>query len=302
MNRHQIKIPLLLLLFSLLTNSYAQSLEPRAYSNAPVGLNFLIAGYQNSQGALVFDPTIPVTDASADVDIGFLGYVHTFDIAGKLSKLGIILPYATLDASGIVDGTFRSREISGLADPSFYFSINFYGSPALNTHEFRQYHQDTIIGITFKVTAPAGEYESDKVINIGTNRWSLSPGFGVSKMIDRWTLEASANAIFYTENNQFDGDKTRRQDPVYAAQLHLTYTIPRNIWVAASATYFAGGRTTVDGKLNNDLQQNWRVGLTLAIPVDRSNSIKLYTSSGVSARTGTNFDTLGIAWQYRWSN
>jgi len=34
--------------------------------------------------------------------------------------------------------------------------------------------------------------------------------------------------------------------------------------------------------------------------VDAHHSIKLYGSSGVSARTGNNYDLLGAAWQYRW--
>ena len=57
---------------------------------------------------------------------------------------------------------------------------------------------------------------------------------------------------------------------------------------------------TLNGTQRNDLQQNWRFGATLAIPVNAYNSIKLYASSGVSARTGNNFDLIGIAWQYRW--
>jgi hypothetical protein len=32
------------------------------------------------------------------------------------------------------------------------------------------------------------------------------------------------------------------------------------IWVSVDGTYFAGGRTTVSGVLNNDLQQSWRIG------------------------------------------
>jgi len=36
-----------------------------------------------------------------------------------------------------------------------------------------------------------------------------------------------------------------------------------------------------------------------AFPVDAHNSVKLYVSSGVSARTGNSFDLIGIAWQYR---
>lgn len=161
-------------LICITSDLLAQSLEPRAYSNAPIGMNFLLVGYQNSNGALLFDPAVPITDANADIDIGLLGYVHTLDVAGKLSKVGIILPYASLSANGYLDGTYVSRETDGAADPALYFSMNFYGAPALSLQEFKDYQQDTIIGFTFKLTAPLGVYESDKLINIGTNRWSFS--------------------------------------------------------------------------------------------------------------------------------
>jgi hypothetical protein len=66
------------------------------------------------------------------------------------------------------------------------------------------------------------------------------------------------------------------------------------------ATYYTGGRTTVDGVKGDTLQENTRLGLTVALPVNRYNSIKLYASTGVFARTGSNFNTGGIVWQFRW--
>ena len=279
---------------------HAQTLEPRAYSNAPVGMNFLLVGYQKTKGALLFDSAIPITDANVDIDMGLLGYVHTLDVAGKTAKIGALLPYASLSATGNVNNIFRSQEIDGAADPSFYFSMNFYGAPALSLKEFKDYRQDTIIGFTFTITAPLGAYESDQLINLGTNRWTLQPGLGISQALGNWTLEASAAAAFYTDNNDFDNGKTREQDAIYSTQLHVTYSFPRNIWLAISATYYAGGRTTIEDISNNDLQQNWRTGFTLALPVNRYHSIKLFGSSGVSTRTGNNYDALGIAWQYRW--
>ena len=81
---------------------------------------------------------------------------------------------------------------------------------------------------------------------------------------------------------------------------HAIHSFASGSWASFDATYFGGGRTTVNGILSNDLLQNWRVGATYSMPIDRRNSIKLYASSGVSARTGNNFDLLGIAWQYRW--
>jgi hypothetical protein len=287
-------------LLSYISSLHAQSLEPRAYSNAPVGLNFVVAGYQNSSGALLFDPSLPITNANAAVDLGLLGYVRTLDVAGNSAKIGVVLPYAALSASGEVDGNFRTRDTTGLGDPVLYFSYNFYGAPALSPDEFKKFQPGTVSGFTIKLTAPLGEYESDKIINISTNRWTIEPGIGISQPIGNWTLEATAAAALYSDNDDFDNGKTRQQDNIYSTQLHVTYSFPRNIWAAVSATYYTGGRTTIEGVEKNDFQKNWRAGFTLSLPVNRYHSVKLYGSSGVSQRTGNNFDALGLVWQYRW--
>jgi hypothetical protein len=109
-----------------------------------------------------------------------------------------------------------------------------------------------------------------------------------------------AAVTFYTDNRDFYGGHVRSQDPLYSAQAHAIYSFRSGVWAALDATYYAGGRTTVDGTSDNNLQQNWRFGATLAIPVDARNSVKLYASSGVFARTGNSFDLVGAAWQYRW--
>ena len=157
-----------------------------------------------------------------------------------------------------------------------------------------------IIGLAFKITAPLGVYEDDKLLNIGTNRWSFKPEIGISQAIGRLTLEAAAAATLYTDNDEFDNGKTRQQDAIYSVQGHVVYSFPGNIWTSVGATYYSGGRTTIDGVTRNDLQQNWRTGFTVAFPVNRHHSIKIFGNSGVSTRTGTDYDSLGIAWQYRW--
>lgn len=65
-------------------------------------------------------------------------------------------------------------------------------------------------------------------------------------------------------------------------------------------TYYTGGRSSIDGVESDDVLSNARAGLTVAIPLTRHNSVKIYASSGVAARTGSDFDAVGLAWQYRW--
>jgi hypothetical protein len=61
-----------------------------------------------------------------------------------------------------------------------------------------------------------------------------------------------------------------------------------------------GGCTTLDGVRKDDALSNTRGGLTVALPVNRKWSVKLNVSTGINARTGTSFDTIGVAGQFRW--
>ena len=282
------------------TPALAQDMEPRAYSNAPIGLNFLIVGYAYTRDGVAFDTALPITDTELETSSAVLGYGRVLDIAGKSAKLNIVVPYTDLSGTAQFAGRPQSRDITGFADPSVKLSVNLYGAPALSLKEFAAYRQDLIVGASLRVTIPVGQYDNTKVVNLGSNRWSFKPEVGVSKAIGPWTLEGTAAVTFYTDNTDFFGGNTRSQDPLYSVEGHVIRSFGSGVWGSLDATYYNGGRSTINGQLNSDLQQNWRIGGTLAFPLSVHDSIKLYASSGVSARTGNNYDLLGIAWQRRW--
>jgi hypothetical protein len=283
-----------------LSIAHAQDIEPRAYSNAPTGVNFLIVGYAFTKGALPFDASLPVTNAQLKTSSAVLAYARVLDLWGKSAKFDVIVPYSWLSGSAELAGQPVERNVSGFADSRFRLSVNLYGAPALTLKDFKNYEQDLIVGASLQVSAPSSQYDPSRVVNIGTNRWSFKPEVGISKALGPWTLEFQTAVTFFTDNTDFFGGNTRSQDPIYSMQGHAIYSFPSGIWGSLDATYFTGGRTTLDGKRNDDLQENWRLGGTLAFPVDVHDSIKFYASSGISARTNNNYDLIGIAWQYRW--
>ena len=288
-------------LAGLVSTPCAQSIEPRAYSNAPVGMNFLIAGYAYTRGDLEFE-SLPLTNASLRTSNAVFAYARALDVGGMSGKFDVILPYTWLSGSADYLGEPVQRTVSGFGDPLFRMSVDFYGAPALSLKNFTAYRQDLIVGASLQVSAPWGQYDDARLINIGTHRWSFKPELGVSKALGPWTLEAKAAATLYTANHDFFGGNDRTQKPLYSIQGHVIYAFQSGVWASVDGTYFAGGRSTLNGELGNDLQSNWRLGSTLALPIDKHDSIKLYASSGVSARTGNNFDLLGVAWQYRWGD
>ena len=135
---------------------------------------------------------------------------------------------------------------------------------------------------------------------ISCNVRFVKPDIGISKAWGDLTMELSTGVFFFTDNNDYYGGKKLEQDLVSTTQMHVMRSFGRGIWAAVSGTYDYGVRTTINGARSDDLQSNSRVGATFAMPVNRNNSVKLYANTGISTHSGTDYDLVGIAWQYRW--
>ena len=170
--------------------------------------------------------------------------MRTLDIGGKSAKFDVILPYSSFSANGLVAGRPREREMSGLGDPRFRLSINLLGAPALSAQEFANYQQDLIVGASLQVSAPLGQYDDTKLLNLGNNRWSFRPELGISKAWGPWTVEVAPSVTFFTDNTDFFGDRTLSQAPIYAVRGDIVYHFESGVWVSLDGTYFTGGRTT----------------------------------------------------------
>jgi hypothetical protein len=70
----------------------AQDLEPRLYANTPVGMNFLIAGYRYSQGGVLADPSVPLTNGEVTVHSPLLAYARALALWGLSGKVDAALP------------------------------------------------------------------------------------------------------------------------------------------------------------------------------------------------------------------
>jgi len=278
----------------------AQELEPRAYINIPTGLNFVLAGYAYSSGGVVFDPAVPLENAHIQIHGSVLAYARSIKVGKMSGKIDMVMPYAWLSGTADFQGQPMSREISGLGDPRIRMSVNFLGAPALPLSGFKDYKQNLILGASLQIIMPLGQYDPERLVNIGTNRFTFKPELGISKKLKSWILELTAGTAIYTVNKDFYQHKTRSQAPIWSVQGHMNYTFRKGIWMALDGTYYWGGHTTMDGVEGNDLQKNTRLGYTLALPLNMHHSLKLNLSTGVSTRTGSDFDALAIVWQYRW--
>ena len=278
----------------------AQDLEPRSYANAPVGMNFVIFGYGYSTGNILVDQALPIEDGRAKLNNLIGGYVRVVDVFGLSSKILVVLPYTWGTFAGILNGEAVSTSRSNFADPRVQLSVNLVGGPALSGREFAAYRSNTVVGASLRVTVPVGEYDPTKLVNLGSNRWTFRPQIGISHTVRRLTLEMYGSAWIFTDNPNYFGGSSLEQNSIYAVQAHASYTFRPGLWIALDGGFAGGGRTYIDSAVRNTLQENARLGATLSLPLKRQHALKLVFASGIATRIGADFDSVVLAYQFRW--
>ncbi len=278
----------------------AQDLEPRSFSPAPVGTNFAVVSYGRTSGDVILDPTLPVTDASASFNTATLGYYHSFGLLGRQTSIAAGMPYVWGSGQALLNGVPAHLYRSGLGDLRVRWSYFLVGSPAVTRQEFKQHAARTVVGVDVTIAVPLGQYDPDLLVNIGANRWAFRPEIGISRSMRSWLLELDAGSWFFLQNSNFFHGQVREQAPIGSVQAHISYTFRPGLWLALDGTYYTGGRTHVNGVRGNDLQQNSRLGTTLALPLTHGQSLKLSYSKGAVTRVGGNFTSVGVTYQLRW--
>lgn len=282
------RVFLLCLFWILCSQVQAQEIEARAYSNAPIGINFASLGIAQASSS-----SYKLTSEAAS-------YTRIIDVAGQSGKITLILPYSQLTGTGKLGSQSINASSEGLSDPLIKASVNLYGAPALSLDQFKNYQQDLIIGASLAASIPWGHYNNEQMINVGANRWFIQPGVGASQAVGPWRFELAGAATIYTSNTSFLGSNTLSQNPIYSTQTHVIYYFQSTAWISADATYYIGGQTFVNSMPVSGSQQNWRFGATFSYPIDKQNYIRINGSTGTYSRTNNSYDLIGISWQYRW--
>ena len=283
-------------------NAAAQALAPRAYWPAPVGTNVAVLSYQRNSGDILIDPSLPITGVESEIDYLQVGYQRFFGLFGRTAAAQLSLPYADGFTEGAVEGEFQRRNTTGFTDARLRLMINLRGAPAMDAGGFQALRADpqTIIGASLLIQAPTGAYDSDRLINLGTNRWALKPALGmIVPLRPTWLFEIELGAWFFGDNDDFLGE-TRKQDPILSTEIHLIKRIRPGFWASLDANYYTGGETRIGDEFRDDLQRNARAGFTLVFPIRRRHALRAGFSTGLSTRSGGDFEMYSLSWAYAW--
>jgi hypothetical protein len=293
------------LIFGMPLLCFSQELEPRRWSHLPTGKNFAGGGYVYAEANILFDPVLRIENVEMEMHTWAIKYIRTFELFQKSARVDVTQGYQEGRWTGLVDGVPSSIKRNGLSDSVLRFAINLYGAPPLEGKEFSAYRAkvdvETIVGTALVVQLPTGDYMDDKLINLGTNRFTFRPQFGVVHNRGKWSMELTGAVWLYTDNDDFFNGNKLEQDPYYTIQTHLIYTFRPGFWTAASAGYGYGGESTVSGVEKNDRRETLAWALSFGFPITRQLGVKvIYLATRSQKSIGQDTDSIGGAFSILW--
>ena len=279
----------------------SQDLEPGFLSAMPTGSNIGIASYGYSQGEILLDNTLPIEDLNSKLSIIGLGYFRSFKLFNRLAKFDVVVPYAIGDYEALLEGEEAATTKNGFGDPLVRISMILIGVDPLKPQEFFKKEQKKFkLGFALRAKVPLGQYESEKLINLGGNRRALKASLAGSYTIkNKLVLETHVSGWFFEENDNFYGGTISKQAPLWGLQFHATYIFKPGIWLAASVGGVRGGMTKINGEEQSSMKNN-RYGLAFAYRLNNKNSLKAAYTNGLFTASGADFNTYLIAYQFLW--
>ena len=247
------------------------------------------------------DRSIVIEGAHLNLNQWTISYMRYFNLFGRMAWVSPSIPLAVLN--GTVTGTNVNGSIAGAGDSSYEFAWLLKGGPALSPEEFEKYKPATVIGVSLNVTAPTGLYRADKILNLGSDRWSFRPEIGLSHPFgpeQKWAVDAYANTYIYTDNTSYRGKEILRQGPLPAFEGHLSYAFRENVVGSFDARYSFRGDTSIDGVGQSDSQKNFVVGTEWIVSLNNKNQFTVIFEKAAVHVNGPAATGIALRYDYYW--
>ena len=130
--------------------------------------------------------------------------------------------------------------------------------------------------------------------------WQIAPQLGVLHTRGPWSFEATGTTYFFTDNNEFFGDKKLEQAPMFSVQSHIVRVFENRMWLSAGAAYAWAGESKIDGVHADDQKSNLLFGASFGLPVAESQSLRLgYVRGDTRTDVGSDTHNFYFTWSLR---
>ncbi len=296
----------------------------RAYWKGRDGTNVVSFQYLNlnmqASDTQQFDPSqyiYPNSDAEANVIIA--NYARHLTLFNRASSFAVNLAGGSVDLDvntslvppgflppGVTPGDSLRQSASGYADPSVQLDVNLFGTSQLkSTVDLMNYEPTWTLDTAVLLAFPIGEYDDDKLVNMGLNRWygrfalPFKYHFGVFSPGYMTSLEITPSVWLFTENDDFVGQKLEN-DPMWQLEAHLTHDFTRSFFGSLDLLYRSGFQSEINGVEAGDELNIGNLGFTLNYQATDNLTIRTSYSSNVFGDDDLNNSLIRIQFVYAW--
>ena len=302
----------------------AQDDGARTYWKGRAGTNAMSFQYLNmnlqASDAVQFDPShfiYPAADAEADIFI--LSWARHMTLFDRPSILSANLVGGSVDVEfdttitppeflppGVVPGASFNQSASGYADPSVQLDMNLFGTPKLPAiFSYMNYEPTWTLDAAFMLGVPLGQYDDDKVANLGLNRFygrvafPFKYHFGVFSRGYMSSLEVVPSIWLFAENDDFLGQKLEN-DPMWQIEAHWTQDFTQHFYGSIDLLYRNGFQSEIDGvDFGSDIEIG-DLGFTLNFTVTDNVTIRTSFSSNVFGDSDIDTSMIRLQFVYAW--
>jgi hypothetical protein len=255
-----------------------------------------------------FDPSHAVlAGGSVDATLAIAGYARTFALGERSAMAAILAPMGRISGEATVAGKSFNKAANGFGDPMVEFDVNVIGPKAQKIiPDILRYEPGFSLDVLADLAFPFGQYDSGQPLNLGQNRWYGRLGAPMIIQFGPWvpgrrtTLELLPAIWVFGKNSDYVG-QTLKTDPLFQLDAHLTRDLTESFWGALDATYYGGGKSTINGSGGKKLS-NFGFGLTFGYQInDNLNLTVGYKSTlAQAASTDPRIDTFMMTLVFGW--
>jgi hypothetical protein len=284
---------------------FAQELEPRRWTHLPIDTNFFGGGYAYTEASIAFDPVLHIENATLEMHTWAARFIRTFEVFDRSARIEFGQAWHEGYWAGLLDGVPTTVQRTGFSDSVVRLAVNLVGAPPLAGKDYSAYRKatdsETLVGAALSVQLPTGQYKKNKLINLGSNRFTFRPQLGILHNRGRWSFELTGAAWVFTDNDSFFNGNRLEQDPLYALQGHAVHTFPSGLWLALGAGYGFGGQSMINGVKKNDRKENvaWTIGAGYPV-TSRLNFTATYFGNRQQTAVGADSETFSVGLSAFW--
>ncbi len=258
------------------------------YVAAPPGTSLAIFYYSHISANESYNSgTKTSSDANLQQNVGIIRGVHYMKLGNFTIDPQFLLPFADATIDGAAFGN-EETSATGLGD--LIITSTFW---LIDDQESK-----TWLGFTPFIFIPTGDYDEDRALNIGSNRWSVKPEIGFSKGFDKWHIDLTAAVQFFEDNDEFIGNSTKAQDPEFTLESHLTYKWTDTFNTSLSWFHHREGETSINGSDQGDELDNHRLGAAFSWWLTPQHQLILKYYRDVEVEAGSKQDLVGLRFLY----